>query len=212
MTLIVAFEKEDKIAILSDTRTTLRKNGEKKEYNDNTIKIHPIKNIVLSVIGVSGIEGNKQSSIQSDIHLSDIVEKLAENYSTIDALSFLGELSNIWNSYIDRANYQGDTPYWLLACEWKNGTGQIFVYSSRKGVIEGPSPGYISQAGTEIMFPKYFSPEQLKQLPYEDIIENNKKGFSEVMKKHEGVGGEVVIYEMNRNPELSKWLVSPSWL
>lgn len=212
MTLIVALEKEDKIAILSDTRTTLRQNGEKKEYNDNTIKIHPIKNIVLSVIGASGIKVNKQSSNQSDIHLYDIAEKLAENYSTIDASSFLRELSNIWNSYITRTDYQGEVPFWILACEWKNGTAQIFQYSSKLGTVGGPSYAYVSPDGQEIMFPKYLNPAQFDQLSYEEIIERSKEGFSEVMMKQEGVGGEVVIYELNRNPELSKWLVSPSWL
>lgn len=208
MTLILAFEWKDqtpyndKIVIMSDSRATWLREGKDPVWLDNIVKIVPLNNIVLSTVNLGAIPLPDNSILS----VAEVAKEVAERFiGNINVTDFTAQLADSWGLILQRHGIsQTDAIFEFIIAEWKGNNSYIHHYYSKKSDrAHDSSQNFIRGAGQEILM-NYT--RGIYDMSYEMAIRQLKQGFHAVMQKYDSVGGEVHIYELNRNPTLCKWL------
>lgn len=212
MTLVIAVSIEDKIVVMADSRITRMSNQEVKEHYDNRQKIFPVNGrFVFALTGAAKIKLENGSYLDSHDVMEHFISINRNNFEKVSGKVLLVKLIETWNKTLTHYKLlPSDYQLNFILCEWiklvNNFYPKIYSYNSSGKFTEGDG-AFGDEEALNLINP--FGRVDLKGFTAEEVILHFKNGYATVKKHVKTVGGIVQVYELNKNPLLSKWIVSP---
>ncbi|MEW4275373.1 hypothetical protein [Priestia megaterium] len=216
MTMVTAYTWQDRVIIMADSREHTRNNeGRMVEYNDEQEKITPVKNLLaFAEAGLRKVYRGEGCYFDMNQVTDYFIEQNEAILSKATGKQLLEGLVTMWN--LTMSEKLGRNPFsinnrfslLLAGFEVENGERkprihtyqshfQKFQYNGNKAVIgdDGCYP---------IMMP-YFQ-RDTGDMTFDQTLEFYLRGYAEVMKQVETIGGPIDIYVLEGDPKCSYWI------
>ncbi|MFS0558583.1 hypothetical protein [Brevibacillus sp. 179-C9.3 HS] len=216
MTMVIAYTWQDKIIMMADSRES-RKDSEGKivEFNDDQTKLIPVnKKVVIGNAGLRKVYLGQGQYYDLNNITQYFVEKNEQLILMRPGKESLKALVDMWNKTLSenlgRDPYIPANSYCFLLAKWEHNEEGFLVphintYQSHFNEFQyGGKYAVVGDDAVYRIIEPFFD-TNTDDWTFEEVLDHYKKGYVEVMKKVDSVGGPIDVYVLEANSYGSHW-------